>query len=106
MNWSETKVLNGEIGDFVTIARKQRNTDNWFLGGITDENSRTFSIKLNFLDDNASYTAIIYKDGENAQWDKNPLSIEIEKKEMTSKDILDVKLAEGGGVAISFIKNK
>lgn len=104
VNWSETKVLNGEVGDYVTIARKERETENWFLGSITDENVRSFDLKLDFLDDGVEYEAILYQDGKNAHWDKNPLEIQIEKMIVLKETILKVHLAEGGGLAISFIK--
>ena len=104
VDWSETKVLNGEIGDFVTIARKERKTENWFLGAITDENAREIKINFDFLDDKTSYEAIIYKDGTNAHWNDNPLDINIEKIEVNKQSKLSVKLAEGGGLAISIIK--
>ena len=104
VDWIETKVLDGKVGDFVTIARKERGTENWFLGSITDENSREITINFDFLDNNTVYEAKIYKDGENAHWNNNPLSIEIEAKKVTNKDSLQVLLASGGGVAISFIK--
>jgi hypothetical protein len=104
VDWEETKVLNGEIGDYVTIARKERKTENWFVGGITDENSRTIELKFDFLDDNQDYEAIIYKDGENAHWNNNPLDIAIEKDSINKDSQFTVKLAEGGGFAISLIK--
>lgn len=106
VDWSETKVLNGEIGDYVTIARKERETGNWFLGSITDENARTFDFTFDFLDANTEYTATIYKDGKEAHWDKNPLALEIETIKVTKDSILTLNLAEGGGVAISFMKSK
>lgn len=104
VDWSESVVLNGEVGDYVTIARKERASGNWFLGSITDENSRDFNISLDFLDRNSSYQAIIYKDGKNAHWDDNPLDLEIEEREVKYSDNLNLKLAKGGGVAISFKK--
>jgi len=104
VDWSETKVLNGEVGDYVTIVRKERGTGNWFLGSITDETKRGFEIPLDFLDEGENYLAKIYKDGKAAHWDKNPLSIEIESYEVNSTGMMDVDLAEGGGLAISFEK--
>ena len=104
VDWYETKILNGEIGDFVTVARKERETEKWFLGSITDENSRELILNLNFLDKETTYEATIYKDGENAHWDENPLDLVIEKKDVTSKSKLNIKLAAGGGVAVSFHK--
>lgn len=102
VNWEFTKVLNGEIGDFVTIARKDRNSNNWFLGSITDENPRELNINLNFLDKGKNYTAVIYKDADNAHWNENPTEYKIEKLNVTSVDKINLKLAAGGGTAISF----
>ncbi|MBT8316584.1 MAG: glycoside hydrolase family 97 protein [Lutibacter sp.] len=104
VDWQQTKVLNGEIGDFVTIARQERNSNNWFVGGITDENSRTLVIDFSFLEKGVTYEATIYEDGKDAHWDKNPTSLTIRTIEIsnTSKEI--VKLAEGGGFAISLLK--
>lgn len=104
VNWSETKVINGEIGDYVTIARKERETGNWFLGSITDENARTFDLSFDFLDKDVEYTATIYKDGKDAHWDKNPLALDIETIKVTKDSKLTLNLAEGGGVAISILK--
>ncbi|MBL85884.1 MAG: alpha-glucosidase [Winogradskyella sp.] len=104
VDWQQTKVLNGEVGDYVTIARQERETGDWFVGGITDENARTIDLTFDFLDDNQSYEAIIYKDGDNAHWDENPLDIIIEKIEVSKGSNLSVKLAEGGGFAISIKK--
>ena len=104
VDWETTKVLNGEVGDFVTIARKERKTGNWFLGSITDENSREITIDFSFLDDNVTYEAKIYKDGKNAHWNTNPIDIEFETIEIT-KDFKKIfQLAAGGGLAISLIK--
>lgn len=104
VDWETTKVLNGEVGDYVTIARKERNTGNWFVGGITDENSRTLDVSFDYLDDNQNYEVVIYKDGDKAHWDDNPLDISIEKIEISKDSKLSVKLAEGGGFAISLKK--
>lgn len=105
VDWSESKVLNGEVGDYVTIARKERGTGNWFLGSITDENARSMEVALDFLEPGIEYTATIYKDGKDAHWDKNPTSIEIETIKVTKDSKLSLNLAEGGGVAVSFLKN-
>lgn len=105
VDWSETKVLNGEIGDFVTIARKERKSGNWFVGGITDENNREIEIDFSFLDANTTFEAKIYKDGESAHFNDNPLAIKIEKISITNKTKLKINLAKGGGFAISIKKN-
>lgn len=103
VDWDESHVLNGEIGEYITIARKEKGTDNWFVGSLTDENARSLEITLDFLDDGKTYNAMIYKDGEDAHWDDNPLSYEIEKREADSETILTLELAPGGGQAISLI---
>ncbi|WP_430466850.1 glycoside hydrolase family 97 protein [Winogradskyella ouciana] len=104
VDWEETKVLNGKVGDYVTIARKERQTGNWFVGGITDENSITHELTFDFLDEDQTYDATIYKDGKEAHWNDNPLDIEIEKMELTKGNKLSIKLEEGGGFAISLKK--
>jgi hypothetical protein len=105
VDWEEYTVINGEVGDFVTIARKEKNTDKWFLGSITDENARDLSIPLDFLDSDKSYKATIYRDGDNAHWNDNPTEIVIEQQDVNKNTTLDIRLAPGGGVAISFMPN-
>ena len=101
VDWQTTKVLNGEIGDFVTIARKERKSENWFVGGITDENAREMDISFDFLSPDTNYEAIIYEDAEDSDWNKNPTSINIRKIEITNQSNLKLKLAPGGGFSIS-----
>lgn len=101
-NWSESKVLNAKIGDYFTIVRQERGTNNWYLGSITDEDARNFTIDLDFLAEGKSYEATIYADGKDADWKKNPYPVEISKKKVTSKDKLEIILAAGGGQAIVF----
>ena len=103
VNCDTSIVINGEIGEFITIARKERNTDKWFLGSITDENERTIDISLNFLDEGREYTATIYRDDEDSHWDKNPTAFKIEEITVSNSDSLKIKLAAGGGTVISFI---
>jgi alpha-glucosidase len=95
-------VLNGEIGDFVTIARKDRHSENWFLGSLTDENGRVLSVPLSFLDPGRTYVAEIYRDGDDANWQSRPFSFARETRDVTSSDTLTLRLAAGGGQAISF----
>lgn len=102
VDWAETRVLNGEVGDYVTFARKDRNSDDWYLGSITDEFGRHMSVPLSFLDPARRYEAQIYRDGQNAHWQDNPFDIIIEKKVVRSSDTLDLRLAAGGGTAIRF----
>lgn len=104
VTWETSKVLNGEVGDFVTIARKDRNSENWFVGSITDENARDMEFSLDFLTAGKKYKATLYLDGENAHWDKNPTEFKIVEMEVDSTSSLKYHLAEGGGVAVSLIE--
>jgi alpha-glucosidase len=104
VDWQETKVLDASIGDHLTIARKDKHSDDWYLGSITDEKARDFIFKLDFLDEGITYLATIYADGEGAEFDKNPEVYSIYSEEVTSKSNLKIKLAPGGGCAIKFAK--
>jgi alpha-glucosidase len=101
-DWAQTLVPNGEVGDYVTIVRKDRNGDDWYLGSVTDENARTLEVKLDFLDADRSYRAQIYRDGANADWRTRPQAIAIERRTVRRSDTLQLKLAPGGGQAIHF----
>lgn len=103
VDWQESKYLEAEPGDYLTVARKDKKSENWFLGAITDENPRTTEIKLDFLSPDKKYKAIIYQDGKTAHWEKNPISYEIKTMTVTSKSKLKLVLAAGGGTAISFM---
>ncbi|BDQ02913.1 glycoside hydrolase family 97 protein [Ignavibacterium sp.] len=103
VDWQRKKVLSAEPGDFIVIARKDRNSENWFLGAVTDENEREFELSLEFLDE-GNYEAIFYCDSNDANWKTNPMSYKIEKRVVTNSDKIKIRLAEGGGCAISFIK--
>jgi alpha-glucosidase len=96
-------VLNGEVGDYVTMARKDRNSDDWYVGGVTDEQARELRIPLAFLDAGITYTAEIYRDGDGAGFDTNPHAIEIERRPARSTDIWPIRIAAGGGFAIRFV---
>ncbi len=101
VDWEQSKVLNGEIGDYVTIAREERETGHWFIGSITDENPREMTIDLDFLPEGVTFEATLYVDGNNAHWDDNPTDYKIEKTTVTHQSTIDLKLAAGGGAAIS-----
>lgn len=103
-DWEQTRVLNGEVGDYVTIARQQRGGKDWFLGCVTDENGRVLSVALDFLDPNKHYTAHIYRDGPNAHFRKNPTDFAVDSRAVNSRDFLTLRLAPGGGVAIQFVE--
>lgn len=100
VDWETTKIINAEIGEFVTIARKEKNSEDWYLGSITNEQPRDFSISLDFLNVDKKYRATIYKDGEDAHWDKNPTVLTIEELTLVNSDSLSLKLASGGGAAV------
>jgi hypothetical protein len=104
VDWDDTKIVEAEPGDYVTIARKAKGTDNWFVGGITDENARTSTLDFSFLDNNKKYEATIYRDAEDAHYDSNPEAYVIEKKIVDNKTVLKLKEAAGGGYAISLKK--
>jgi alpha-glucosidase len=100
VDWETTLVPHGEIGDYVVIVRKDRNSDDWYIAGITDENERDLTIELFFLDKNKQYTATIYSDGEDAHWEDNPYSLDIKNMMLKRMDKLTLRLAAGGGQAI------
>jgi hypothetical protein len=101
-DWQDSKYLEAEPGDYLTVARKDKNSENWFLGSITDEKARTSEIKLDFLSPNKKYEATIYQDGKDADWENNPKSYSIKKVQVTAKSKIKLLLAKGGGTAISF----
>jgi glucan 1,4-alpha-glucosidase len=102
VDWVKTVYLGGEPGDFIAIARQsKRNPSKWFVGAVTDEDAREVEIDFSFLPAGAKYKATFYADGNDASWDKNPESYKISTSEVTNKTKLMMKLASGGGVAIS-----
>jgi glucan 1,4-alpha-glucosidase len=103
VDWDDTKVLEAEPGDYITIARKEKGNTNWFVGAITDEKARTAEVGLGFLEKGRRYQAVIYRDGDGADWKNNPEAYTIEKKVVTGGDKLVLKLAPGGGAAVSII---
>lgn len=103
VNWSATKVIEAEPGEFITIARRKKHSQDWYLGAITDEKARQMVLNLNFLEKGASYLARIYRDGANASFDKHQEDYIIEEKMVNAKTILNIPIAKGGGTAIEFI---
>ncbi|MCK9281889.1 MAG: glycoside hydrolase family 97 protein [Melioribacteraceae bacterium] len=101
VDWDDTKILEAEPGDYLTIARKAKGKEDWFIGAITDENARTAEINFNFLEKDKKFLASIYMDSDNADWENNPMSYKIEKYVVDAKSIAKIKLANGGGAAIS-----
>jgi alpha-glucosidase len=100
VDWDTTRVLEGRIGDYVVVARKARNSPEWYIGAITDEEARAFTVPLSFLPRGRRYVAEIYADGPNAHWLTNPLPVTISRRPVTSASQLRLVLAPGGGQAI------
>lgn len=100
VDWDTTLPLDGVIGDYFAVARKDRHSDNWYVGAVTDENERTLDIPLNFLPEHRSYTATIYRDADNADWQHNPEACTIDTQTVSQETTLRIRLAPGGGVAI------
>lgn len=102
VDWDESKYLEAEPGDYLTVVRKTKGKETWFLGAITDENARISEIKLDFLSKGKKYTATIYEDAKDAHWQKNPIAYKIRTMVVTYKSKINLNLAPGGGTAISF----
>lgn len=102
LDWQNSIYLEAEPGKYLTVVRKDKNTERWFLGAITNKDPRKTSISLDFLTAGKKYKATLYLDGKDADWKDNPKSYQIITKEVTSKSDLKLKLAPGGGAAISF----
>jgi alpha-glucosidase len=100
VDWDTTRVLDGRIGDYVAVARRERGGPAWFLGAITDEEARTLDVPLTFLTPGRRYVAEIYADGPKADWLDNPLPLSITRRTVTSATRLQLRLAPGGGQAI------
>ena len=103
VDWDDTRMLAGEVGDLAVFARKARGSGLWFVGAVGDEQERRFDVALDFLQPGRRYRAEIYRDGDDADYRTNPRSIAIEQKTFTSKDRLALRLAPGGGAAIRFV---
>ncbi|MGA1757540.1 MAG: glycoside hydrolase family 97 protein [Pseudomonadales bacterium] len=102
-DWEESLPLEGEIGEYVVYARQARDSENWFIGGITNEDARSVSLDFSFLGE-GDFTATVYRDGEQADWETNPYDAVIESMSVNASSTLDVAMAKGGGFAISVIK--
>jgi len=105
-DWETTKILEASIGQYITVAREERNTDNWYIGAITNEKPRMATIKLDFLKADKKYEAAIYKDGPKAHYLHNPTQFAIEKMDVTSQTVLHVQLSASGGAAIRIVEKK
>jgi alpha-glucosidase len=102
-DWAETRVINGAVGEYVSIARKDRKSDDWYVGAVTDGQARSLPFPLSFLDPGKQYTAEIYRDGDAADYrSEHRFDLVLETRTVTAKDVLQLKLAPGGGQAIRF----
>lgn len=101
VDWDESKYLEAEPGDYITIARKAKGTENWFVGGVTDENARVSVVVLDFLNPDKKYIATLYTDAKEADFEKNPTAYQISKGIVTSHSVLSIKEARSGGFALS-----
>ena len=102
LDWVQSRYLLAEPGDYVVIARQGKKDGQWFCGGVTDEQKRTLAVPMDFLEVGKVYEATIYADAHDADYKENPQAYEISKSEVTSKDVLQMTMASGGGFAISF----
>jgi hypothetical protein len=104
VDWAQTNVLAAEPGDYVMIARRDKQSPNWYVGAISDETARDLPLDLSFLEPGKTYEATLYRDAPTADWDTNPEAYIIEKKTVTAKTKLNLHLAKGGGCAIQFVR--
>ena len=102
LDWVQSRYLLAEPGDYVVIARQGKKDGQWFCGGVTDEQKRTLAVPMDFLEAGKVYEATIYADAQDADYKENPQAYEICVREVTSKDVLQMTMARGGGFAISF----
>ena len=101
VDWDDTRILEAEPGDYLTIARKAKNRDEWYIGAITDETARAANIPLSYLTPKRWYVATIYADADDAHWQSNPMKYQIRSFLVSNRTTLAIKLASGGGAAIS-----
>lgn len=104
VDWDDSRYIEAEPGDYITVARKAKGTGNWFVGGITDENTRTAVFTLDFLEPGKHYVATLYADGKDADYQQNPTSYQIKKGLVTNKTRISVRLARSGGFALSLVE--
>lgn len=104
VDWDDSKYIEAEPGEYITVARKAKGTNNWFVGGITGDNPRTSTFVLDFLDPGKRYEATLYVDGKDADYEKNPISYEIKKSIVTNKTKISTKLVRSGGFALSLVE--
>lgn len=102
-DWERSLLVDGKIGDFCVFARQGRGTDNWYIGGITDEQAREAVVPLTMLDEGTTYTLTLYRDAEDADWETRPYAYVIEEREVRAVDTLHIRMASGGGFAAEIL---
>lgn len=100
VDWHTTRVLNGEIGEYITVARRDRASEDWYIGSLTNERGRNLSLKLDFLSPDRQYCAEVYRDRAEADWQTNPFAYELAGARVTSSSTMNIYLAPGGGQAV------
>ncbi|MGE8282003.1 MAG: glycoside hydrolase family 97 C-terminal domain-containing protein, partial [Stenotrophomonas sp.] len=103
VDWEESHVLNGEVGQYVTFARKARGSQEWFVGSVGSETPQALDVPLSFLDAGKRYRAEIYRDGDDANWQTAPFAFVRETREVGNGDRIKLQLGAGGGAAIRFV---
>ena len=106
VDWSESNYLEAEPGQYITVARKAKGTNNWFIGNVNGYEPRTSSINFAFLEKGKKYTATIYADGKDANYKTNPQAYTVRKMQVTNTSKLSQLSTAGGGYAISIVENK
>lgn len=101
VEWSESRYLAAEPGDYVVIARKDKNSESWYVGGVSDDNARTMPLSFDFLDEGKEYVATVYADAKDADYATNPEAYVIYSGKVTAKSVTEIAMARGGGFAIS-----
>ncbi len=104
LDWAKSQYIDAEPGEFIIVARKDKNSENWYAGGVNAEEPRDINLDLSFLEPGAKYQAVIYADGKKADAITNPHDYKISKRKVTSKDVVKLRMARGGGFAIQFVK--
>lgn len=102
-DWERSIALDGEVGEFVVYARKDRNSDSWFIGGLTNENARTVEIPTDYLDLGSTYQLQLYRDSDEAHWETNPYGFTVEERQIAAGDTLTINMAAGGGFAARLV---
>ena len=104
VDWQDSKYLEAEPMRYITVARKDKHSDDWYLGAITDDKARSTAVSLDFLTPGEKYEATVYEDAPGADWKDNPQAYRIRKLKVNNRSRLKLQLAPGGGTAVSIKK--